>query len=178
MKEKAIDKIEKALEKEQMDKEQKKEQKITDIYDALQKKHKLPAYDVLNKSFDIDTIDPDSKHPIKEIAKKIFERTDSFRKILEGIQQSDTSIVSMIEAEFLTEQEHETINSSIRELMRLDRLLLYAELTNTENDYATFIIDTQKEWSVLKEQLAPIIQKLSAQWKKPSATKTPHHYVG
>jgi len=149
---------------------------IKEVY-SVAGKH-LPSFDFLNPEFDLDTIDPETKHLVKEVAKKIFERLDGFKKILEMTIQPDVNISSMQEAESLTEQDHDKINDLYKRLMRLDRMLLIAELENTDNAYTQFIIDGSKEWFSIKKELEPIIKKLHECWTAKNKTKQTHHYLG
>jgi hypothetical protein len=155
---------------------------IKTTYTALAKQHKLPSYEELNKQFDIDTIDPESKHLEKEVAKKIFERIELFKKILESAMQPDVSILSMQESEYLTESDHETIADILRRLMLLDRTLLIAELQNDEALYADFIHQAAAEWPRIKKELAPIIGHMQQGWSTKHPLKQVHnhihHYLG
>jgi hypothetical protein len=151
---------------------------ITTIYADLEKEFKLPKFEALNDDFDIDTIDTSAKHPVKEIAKKMFERVELFKKILETTLQPDVSILSMQEAESLGEKDHETLADVLRRLMRLDRTLLIAELENSDELYVGFIKDTAKEWSAIKTDLRPIFQRMHSSWSTKRTTKQLHHYLG
>ena len=158
--------------------EQPKEKTLQDLYAEIEKKHKLPSYDSLNKDFDIDVIDTQSKHLIKEVAKKLFERIELFKKILETSLQPDVSLLSMQEAEYLNDVDHEVIADVLRRLMKLDRTLLAAELENDENLYAGFIRDAAIEWPKMKKELGPVIQHMLAGWSTKHKIKQFHHYMG
>lgn len=155
---------------------------IKTTYGALAKQHKLPAFEQLNKDFDIDGIDPLHKHLIKEVSKKIFERIELFKKIMENAMQPDVSVLNMQEAEYLTEQDHEIIADILRRLMFLDRALLLAELQNEDTLYAVFIRETAVEWPRIKKELALIILRMKEGWSTKHPLKQVHnhihHYMG
>jgi hypothetical protein len=155
---------------------------IKTVYNAAAKQHKLPTFDVLNKDFDIDNIDPGHKHLIKEVSKKIFERIELFKKILETAMQPDVSVLSMQEAEYLTETDHAIISDILRRLMLLDRALLFAELQNDDILYANFIQEAAIEWPQVKKELAPIIMHMQEGWSTKHPIKQIHrnmyHYYG
>jgi hypothetical protein len=157
---------------------EKKEKDIAAIYLELQKKHKLPSFEQLNSDFDIDTVDPTSKHMLKELTKKIFERVEVFKKILETALQPDVSILNMQESEFLTESDHELVADILRRLMRLDRTLLIAELENSEELYAEFINEAFKEWPKVKKELGPVFRHMQLGWSTKQKIKQFQHYLG
>jgi hypothetical protein len=163
---------------EKKDTKEAKEKGLKELYAEIEKAHKLPPFDSLNKDFDIDVIDAQSKHLIKEVAKKLFERIELFKKILETSLQPDVSLLSMQEAEYLSETDHEVIADVLRRLMKLDRTLLVAELENDENLYAGFIKDAAEEWSKMKKELSPVIQHMLAGWSTKHKIKQFHHYMG
>jgi NhaP-type Na+/H+ and K+/H+ antiporter len=147
------------------------------LYQQCARQHALPSFDTLNTSFDIDTIDT-SKHVLKEIAKRIFDRIDLFKKVLEGVLQPDTSLLTMQEAERLTEQDHEMVMKVVRTLMHLDRMLLEAELLNNDAKYAAFIAEASKEWPQVRRNLAPVITRMQAGWNTKQQQERTHHYLG
>jgi hypothetical protein len=155
-----------------------KKDEFKTLYSKLEKEHKLPSFDALNRDFDIDTIDASVKHPTKEIAKKIFERIELFKKILETSLQPDVSLLSMQEAEYLTETDHEIIADILRRLMKLDRTLLVAELENSDALYIGFIKDAAEEWPKVKKELNPVVQRMLAGWSTKHKIKQFHHYMG
>ena len=73
---------------------------IATAYERLRKGTKLPTYAELNAEYDLDAIPHDATRPAREIAKKLFERTDGFRKILEGLLQQE-GLAEMQEADVL-----------------------------------------------------------------------------
>jgi hypothetical protein len=155
--------------------EKKDQKELKEHYLAL--KYKLPNYDSLNADFDIDTIDQPSKHLIKEIAKKIFERIDMFKKILETTIQPE-AVLSMQEAEYLTGADHEAIGDILRRFMILDRALLIAELDNKDELFVAFINDAAIEWPKIKAELLPIIKRMHHGWSVKHTIKQLHHYMG
>lgn len=157
---------------------EKKEKTIETAYAEIEKKYKLPPFEALNKDFDIDVIDPENKHLMKEVAKKIFERIELFKKILETTMQPDVSLLSMQEADYLAESDHEVVADILRRLMKLDRSLLLAELENDDAIYSIFIKDAVAEWTNIKKELNPLIQHMINGWSTKHKIKQYHHYMG
>ncbi len=150
---------------------------IVTAYERLRKGTKLPVYAQLNEEYDLDTIPHDTTRPAREIAKKLFERTDSFRKIIEGLLQPE-GLAEMQEASGLTPIMTEEIAAILRALMRIDRELLTTELANSEEAYLTFIARSHPVWMVLKERLRPIMAALEACWTQANGTKNDLRYLG
>lgn len=150
---------------------------IATVYERLRKGTTLPTYAELNTEYDLDAIPHDTTRPAREAAKKLFERTDSFRKILEGLLQPE-GLAEMQEASGLAPAMTEEIAAILRALMRIDRELLTAELTNSEEAYLAFITRSHPTWMALKERLRPIVTALEACWTQANGTKNDLRYLG
>ncbi|MDD9954137.1 MAG: hypothetical protein OXR66_07425 [Candidatus Woesearchaeota archaeon] len=137
----------------------------------------LPPYDELNAEFDLSAVADDCARPAKEVAKKIFERVDGFKKILESLLQPE-SVIEMEEAGKLTEKQQQEIAAVIQSLMRIDRELLVAELENTDEAYVHFVNTAWAAWPSVKEKLQPIVQLLRDNWSVQKKLKITHHYLG
>jgi hypothetical protein len=152
---------------------------ISARYESIAEQHQLPAFAEMNAEFDLDTIDQNAPHLIKEVTKRMYERFEIFKKILETLVQPDASIISMQEAETLSAEEHERTQDLVRRLMLLDRELLLAELHNTDDAHAAFIRNGAKEWASIKRELEPLIRKLQDAWKEARVSrKFQQHYMG
>jgi hypothetical protein len=62
--------------------------------------------------------------------------------------------------------------------MQADRMLLAAELENTEQAYADFIAAAAPEWTSLKRDLAPLVKKLQQSWDVRKKASLRLHYLG
>lgn len=151
---------------------------IEERYTVEREKHKLPEYQTLQKEFDIEGIEADTPRITKEVAKKVFEHIDIVRKTVEGLLQPDASILLMQEAETLAESDHEMIADLARRLMRLDRRMLRAELTNTDEEYAEFIRQAATEWPEMKQEILPIVERMERGWLNKRKGKQRQHYLG
>lgn len=148
---------------------------IRELYDAASVP--LPPFEQLDAEFDISELPPETRRVVKDTAKRVFDRLNSFRGILEGLLQPDR-ILEMQEASALTDADRAEISSLLRKLMRLDRLMLEAELHNTDQAYAEYLRIAWAEWPMIKNHILPIIKKIQDEWKKPSAAKSVLHYLG
>jgi hypothetical protein len=111
------------------------------------------------------------------VAKKLFERTDNFRKILEAILQPE-GLCEMQETDALGGALNDEIALILRELMRIDRMLLAVELDNTEAAYVAFVADAHARWMAIKVRLAPIMTALERCWSQPNGARGKLHYLG
>jgi hypothetical protein len=128
--------------------------------------------------FDVASVEAETKRPLKEVAKRVFEEMDLFRKTLENLMQPDNSILSMQEAEALTEAQHEIVVRLARAMMRLDRRLLRAEAANTDEEYADFIRQAAAEWPPIRKELSLVALALEQSWSRNKKSKPSQHYLG
>ncbi len=151
---------------------------IQPAYEKLQKAYTdLPPYASLAAEFDLDAIAPDAYHPAREVAKKIFERTDGFRKIIDGLLQPE-GLAEMQEADEIGSMIGDEAAAILRQLMRIDRELLVAELENTEGAYTAFIQNASQQWDLIKPRLRPLVARLAACWQLPTAARRSPQYLG
>lgn len=137
----------------------------------------LPSYKELNAEFDLDELPPETRRVCKEAAKRVFDRISGFKGILEGLLQPER-FLEIQESSVLTEPQRTEISMLLRKLMRLDRIMLEAELLNTDAAYADYLRIAWAEWPALKEHIIPIVQRLQEEWRKPSAAKNVLNYLG
>jgi hypothetical protein len=156
-----------------------KEVSIDVRYDQAAKAYQLPDFAAIAIEFDLDLIEPDTKRLLRDVTKKMFDRIDAFRKVLETLLQPDMSVISMQEAERLEHTDTDRVGEILRRLMLLDRQLLLAELYNTDEAYAQFITLCASEWPSIKQEMTPILTKLAKGWSIKQPVKPRHtQYLG
>lgn len=146
-------------------------------YEGISSRFTLPAYGQLNQEFDLDGIELGKRRVLKEVAKAMFERVNSFRIILESVVQPER-VSEMQETEFLNEQERIAVADMLRHFMQLDRMMLSTELDNGDIAYAQFIMECWTQWQKLKPQTQIIIHRLEEGWKKPYSIRSSPQYLG
>lgn len=147
------------------------------LYEKVQKAHRLPPYEELDAEFDLDGIPETTCKPLREVAKRVFERTDAFRKILEPVLNPET-VLDMQETQALSDQERQRTTDILTQLMQIDRALLLAELENTEDAYAAFARDAIASWKGIKPDLKKLVQAMHATWGKRRDVREMLHYLG
>lgn len=135
----------------------------------------LPAE--FEREFDLDLVPKDSTRPLRDTAKRVFERVDAFRKVLETALNPD-SMLEMQESERLTEKERALIIELLAKIMRIDRAMLLAELENDESSYDSFLHEMWPVWQSLKKDLRIIITRLHASWDARKDVREQLHYLG
>lgn len=147
-------------------------------YEKLQKKYRLPDYEYINSDFEISSIEQ-KKFLLREIRRKMFNKFDGIKELLELIILPDTnSFSSMYETKLFDEEEKNQIYNIYRTLMMIDRLATIVNLKSNEKEDAEFILNALEEWKKIKIQLLPFLEKLKNNWMKETTVKEDLGYFG
>lgn len=147
-------------------------------YLKLAKKYKLPNYNDIDLDFEISTIEK-KEFLLREIRRKILDKFDGIRDILECIIQPDTSsFSSMYETRIFNEEEKKKIYYMYKTLMTLDRGATIVNLRANEKEEAEYILNTFKEWQKIKPELLEFIEKIKENWEKETSVKEDLGYLG
>jgi len=146
-------------------------------YEVLKAKYSLPDFESINNEFEISSIE-NKDFLLKEIRRKMTERLEFYIKMLESILQPDTaSLSSMHECKFVEDREKEGIYNTYKKLMIIDRNSIIASFGD-EKENAGFIKKTFEEWTKLKNDIKPIIEKIKSAWEKETDIKEDLGYLG
>src|SRR3989344_9141948 len=138
---------------------------VQEQYATYRKKFKtLPSFDVLDREFEISTIENHPKFLLREIRKKITERIDFFAKLLEELLQPDATIANLRESRDFTEKEKKQIFELYKKFMIVMRSSVEYALTGTDKDNVEFIVEVMKSWEKAKTQTLQIVRKMKASW--------------
>lgn len=147
-------------------------------YAELQKKHKLPDFALLDKEFEISTIEKPS-FLLRNIRRKISERLDDITQFLEQLVQPDPNVFSsLFEYRALSEAERKEVLKQFQSLMSLYRSCMDAELSAEDAQDAAVISRAATEWPAARAALRPIVQKIAAAWPKVIERKDAVGYFG
>ena len=147
-------------------------------YQKLAKRHKLPKYIDIDKDFEISTIDK-TEFLLREIRRKILDKFDGIREILEHIIQPDAnSFSSMYETRIFSDEEKKKIYNIYKTLMRMDRTASIVNLRADEKEDAQYIKNTFAEWQKLKPKLMQYFEKIKKNWEKETSVKEDLGYLG
>ena len=151
---------------------------IEQPYKELQKKHKLPDFALLDKEFEISTIEkPDFL--LRNVRRKISERLDSAIQLLDPLIQPDAgSFVHLTEYRAINEGERKEMLKHFQSILALSLACIDAEMSVNDAKDAEVIARAAAEWPKLRETLKPHIQKIAASWTKSFEHKDDVGYFG
>ncbi len=145
-------------------------------YAELKKKYDLPTQEEMNKYFQISEIE-ETSFPLKEIAKKISEKTSQFTHIFEEILNPE-ALGNLHESSTFTEDDKKGMLKIYRRLQYRNREKNILDIKYDEKEHAQFIKDGFKEWRELEPELEDMIKKLKGCWNKDKKTKLELGYFG
>ncbi len=149
-----------------------------DAYEATRKKYNLPAFDELDREFDLAGIEHDD-NPLREVRHRIQERLEFASGIVDTVCQPDpNNVKSMMESSFCSETDKHAAFALLKHVMVLWRQLTEATLLNEEKSDAELIKLVLKDWKDIKQALLPIIRKIRASWKEAETSKQDLGYLG
>jgi hypothetical protein len=153
----------------------------TDIehhYTELKKKHSLPDFALMDKEFEISTIDKPA-FLIRAIRRKIGERLESITQLLDPFLQPDAgSFCSLYEYRCFTESERKEILKHYQILMALHKASIVADLSIDDAQDALFIVRAAADFPQARQALKAILQKLVDSWPKQIQQKDVVGYFG
>ncbi len=147
-------------------------------YAELRKKHDLPDFAVLDKEFEISTIEKPA-FLLRAIQRKMSARLDDLTQFLETLIQPDpSSFCNLIEYRALSEADRSEVLKNFQLLMALYRACIDAELAGDDAQDAAIIRRIASEWPGLRAAVRPFVQKIAAAWPKPFEHKGTVGYFG
>ncbi len=147
-------------------------------YQKLSKKYKLPNYNELDLDFEISTIEK-KRFLLREIRRKILDKIDGIKEILENIVQPDTnSFSSMYESRIFDDKERDEIYKIYKSLMILNRKATIVNLRADEKEEAAFVNNIFIEWQNLKPKLIKYLGEIKEDWGKETSVKEDLGYLG
>lgn len=147
-------------------------------YNEYKKKYPLPDFALVDKEFEISSIDKPN-FLLRSIRRKIRERLDDVAQLLDPLLQPDTgSFASLFEYRVLSEADRKEVLRQFQMLMALLLACIDAELGTDEVQDAAVIIRAAQEWPQIREALRPFLQKIAAAWPKSFERKDVVGYFG
>jgi hypothetical protein len=128
------------------------------------------------REFDLLTIPAEAEDLVRETAKKVQERIDSYARLLEDLLQPDTSLAAMNECSFFSDQEMENVVRLYRQLIALLRKHTITDIDDQE--YGRFITGALAEWAKQKPALQRIAKKLQSGWEQDQPLQREKGYFG
>lgn len=139
-------------------------------YDSLVDKYKLPKYDDVDREFEVSFISKDLEEinfPLRVVRRKMNDRLAMFANGLQNIiSPSTTSIISMHESKFFSDDDKECVIDIIKQLMQIERHSLLLDITSSEKEDAEWIIFSYQKWMGLKKHLMKFVEIIRDGWQK------------
>lgn len=150
-----------------------------EAYETLKKDFLiLPDFDVINKEFELELIEPQC-FPLRHIKRKIIEKFEPLLEILEHLVNPDpNSFVDMYECRCYTVGEKKQVLDVFSHLMEQYRALLEADLLCDDEKDAQLIRKIYDLWVQEKKLVLPLIKKLKECWQKHFEPKEILEYLG
>ena len=149
-------------------------------YELLKKKYALPDFDVLDKEFEISTIEVDGGFLLREIKRKIQDRLMHACEILTKlIQPETTSLSDLYEYRCFDDAAKKKIFEVFTKIMYLRRKIQETELILEATEDAKIIKEAADTWPKIRTQIIPFIKELEVCWEKmPESDKELKEYLG
>ena len=146
------------------EKSKKDKKTFKEEYEKLKVKYALPEYELIDKDFEIGTIDAED-NILREILKSIHDQIDAYNRILENLIQPDSKLCDMKEAGELSKEDQALIVEMYRKGMLLSRNILLLDLDYEEKETAKAITQLFSEWEEMKKDIRKILEKMRDTWK-------------
>ena len=146
-------------------------------YEAIRKKNNLPAYDEIDREFEISLLE-DAPFMLRNIRRKIVEKIDFYARFLEEQLQPEPTLPLMYESKYFTEEEKAEVFKMYMKLMLICRASVQLGVEEDDTKTSTFITKTLKEWKDMKPELSAYIKKLRDAWKIDISIKETLGYMG
>ena len=147
-------------------------------YDSLSKKYKLPKFKDIDAEFEISSLE-NEKFLIKNILRGISEKLEFYIEFISNLVHPDgTSISSMYEIRFFSEDDKNDMYMLFKKLMKTHRNIVEMVLKNDEKEQSDFLNKFFADWQDMKKELLKHIEKMKDSWGKQSTIEEDIGYFG
>jgi hypothetical protein len=147
-------------------------------YSKLSKKLKLPEFGDIDPEFEISALE-NPKFLIKNILRRISEKLESYTEIVANLVHPDASSIStMYEIRFFSEDEKNSMYILFKKLMKIDRNIAEIMLRNDEKEQADFLNSFFEDWTQIKKDLLKYIGNMKESWGKQTTIEEDIGYFG
>ena len=150
-------------------------------YEQFRKKYKLPSYEDLDQEFELLYVTKleEIKFPLRFIRRRMTDKIVWFCNMLQNIiQPNPSSLISLEESKFFSEEDRTKVVILLRELMHLERHSLSLDINNNEKEEVEFINELFGKWNNIKKEVSNLAEKLRKSWKEELKKKEKEHYFG
>jgi hypothetical protein len=137
---------------------------IKERYETLKKKFSLPAYQELNRKFDIEDVDSKTELLLIKIKAKMHEKIEAYAKLFENMLQPDNSLSGLYEARYITEEERKKAFTLFKRLMSILRYSNLVSVNNDDEENADFIKKAFDDLTEMNSDIELLIKRLKEVW--------------
>jgi hypothetical protein len=154
-----------------------KMEKLKEDYSKLQKQHKLPCFDDLNREFDIEKLKP-SSFMLREIRHSVIDKMGSVMKLLETFMNPTSAPVFMFKIiKNLNADAKKEIENIYNEFTSIQLGVLKLDIEYNERGEAEFLREIYAKWQDYKKRLITLTDNFEKAWHANSK-KTEREYFG
>ncbi len=147
------------------------------VYEELRKRHGLPAFALLDREFEISSIEDDA-FLLRGIRGRISDKIDSATKILDDLLHPDASFSSFREANVFEGSDRESMICLYKRFMFFKRSATELSFDDSDELNAAFIKSFVKEWPGLKKSMISYVRRLKDSWQNDITKKEVVRYLG
>lgn len=154
------------------------EKDIEKEYSELSKKYKLPKFKEIDEEFELSSFDSE-KFLLKNTLRRIAEKLEFYIEIIGSLVHPDgTSISSMYEIRFFSDNEKNEMYMLFKKMMKYYRHVIELVLSNDGKEQALLLNEFFDEWMEMKNRLRAYIGKMRESWEKESSIQEDLGYFG
>jgi hypothetical protein len=144
--------------------------KDKEIYNSYSSKYGLPEFETVQKFLELSSLE-DNGLLLIHIKKNLTDKISSYIDILDPVVHPDSSINSIYENSFFSEDEKNRIFNLFRKLMVLDKEGSLSLLDESDEANVRFIRKFFEAYPEIKKELEKILNKEKDSWQKEEITK-------
>ena len=147
-------------------------------YSELSKKYKLPKFKDIDEEFELSSFDTE-KFLLKSTLRRIAEKLEFYIEVIGNLVHPDgSSISSMYEIRFFSDNEKNEMYMLFKKMMRSHRNVIELVLSNDAKEQAQFLNEFFAEWMEMKNRLRLHIGKMKESWEKETSIQEDLGYFG
>ena len=135
-------------------------------YDSLQKKYNLPAFDEMNRIFDIGKIERDSGNLIRDIRRLAVEKIAHYLRLMELMQNpSQASPMFLMLLKEVNAADKQILDTVFSVFIEIELSSYKLDVDSTDKDEAEFIKKVYIIWNSNRTNLTGLLSILERNWK-------------
>lgn len=154
------------------------EKDIEKEYSELSKKYRLPKFKDIDEEFELSSFETE-RFLLKDTLRRIAEKLEFYIDVIGNLVHPDgTSISSMYEIRFFSDNEKNEMYMLFKKMMKHYRQAIELVLSNEAKEQAQFLNDFFSEWMEMKNRLRAYIGKMKESWEKETSIQEDLGYFG